>query len=339
LIFLAPFIAEVLSGATRISFIFVLLPEMMVWGGGALLCRELVRRWQAGATSLLMLGLALSIAEEFIIQQTSIAPLPWPGANANYGRIWGINWIYFLFMLGFESIFVVLVPVQVTELLFPSRRKQPWLRTRGIIVTCIAFLVGCRIAWYGWTQQALKRMNIAPYHPPSLTIALGFATIALLILLAYLLRETGHSGVVSSRRPAHPWIIGIAAFVFCAPWWVLMSLVFVPRPGLPVWIPMASGIGWALMAFTTIRFLSAAQGWNDTHRWTLSFGATLLSMSSAYISTAGWLQIDLMGKAILNVLAVIGFLLLARNVWRRTDPEQLPKLQSPGCECGLNSDL
>src|ERR1700727_178034 len=139
LLLLAPFIAEVLSGSTRLSFLFVLIPEVMVWGCGALLCRELVRRWRAGATSLLMLGLALSIAEEFIIQQTSIAPLPFPGANANFGRYYGVNWLYLLFMLGFESLWVVLVPVQVVELVFPDHREQPWLRKRGLIATCIAF--------------------------------------------------------------------------------------------------------------------------------------------------------------------------------------------------------
>src|SRR5580700_11067854 len=92
LLILAPVIAEVLSGSTRLSILFVLIPEIMVWGGGALLARELVRRWRAGAASLLCLGLALSIAEEFIIQQTSIAPLPFPGANADFARFWGVNW-------------------------------------------------------------------------------------------------------------------------------------------------------------------------------------------------------------------------------------------------------
>jgi hypothetical protein len=34
LLILAPVVAEVLSGATRLSFIFVLIPEIMVWGCG-----------------------------------------------------------------------------------------------------------------------------------------------------------------------------------------------------------------------------------------------------------------------------------------------------------------
>ena len=48
LVFLAPFIAEVLSGATHVSVIFALVPEMMVWGCGTLVIRELVRRWGGG---------------------------------------------------------------------------------------------------------------------------------------------------------------------------------------------------------------------------------------------------------------------------------------------------
>src|SRR5690242_11737902 len=84
---LAPFIAEVLSGSTRTSVLFVFIPEVMVWGVGALVCRDLVRRWRAGVPSLLLLGLALSIAEEWIIQQTSLAPLPFPGAHPDYGRL------------------------------------------------------------------------------------------------------------------------------------------------------------------------------------------------------------------------------------------------------------
>ena len=111
---LSPLIAEVLSGATRFSVIIALVPEILVWGCGTLVIRELVRRWRGGWTSMLLLGLGLSIAEEFLIQQTSLAPLPFPGALAHYGRAWGVNWIYFLFMLGYESVWVVLVPVQIT---------------------------------------------------------------------------------------------------------------------------------------------------------------------------------------------------------------------------------
>jgi hypothetical protein len=324
LLILAPVISEVLSGSTRLSILFVLIPEVMVWGGGALLCRELVRRWCAGATSLLLLGLALSVAEEFIIQQTSIAPLPFPGANADYGRNFGVNWIYFLFMLGFESVWVVLIPVQVTELLFPNGRKYPWLRKRGIIATCIAFLIGSRIAWYGWTQQARPRLHAAPYHPPAVLILIGMATIAALICMAWLLRNYGHSSRFNSRQPANPWLIGIKAFVFGAAWFGLITLVFVPHPGVAVWIPMTAGPIWALLSFALVRYWSAAHGWSDIHRFALSFGAVLGCMAISDVSAAGWTRVDLIAKFIFQFLAFAGFLLLARKVWRREAPGHMP---------------
>jgi hypothetical protein len=317
LLILAPVISEVLSGSTRLSILFVLIPEIMVWGGGALLCRELVRRWQAGATSLLCLGLALSVAEEFIIQQTSIAPLPFPGVNADYGRYLGVNWLYLLFMLGFESVWVVLIPVQVAELIFPDHREQPWLRNRGLIATCVAFLIGSRIAWYGWTQQARPRLHAAPYHPPAALILIGLAAIAAFISIAWLLRGYGHSGLIDSRQPANPWLIGFKAFIFGAAWFELIGLIFIPHPGVPVWIPLLSGPIWALLAFAIVRYWSAAQRWRDIHRFALSLGAVLGCMAISDVSAAGWTRVDLIGKFVFQFLAVVGFLLLARKVWQR----------------------
>jgi hypothetical protein len=324
LLVLAPIIAEVLSGATRLSILFVLIPEIMVWGGGALLARELVRRWHAGATSLLCLGLALSIAEEFIIQQTSIAPLPFPGANADFARFWGINWVYLLFMLGFESVWVVLVPVQITELVFPDRREQPWLRTRGLIAACVTFLIGSRIAWYGWTQQARPRLHAIPYHPPAVLILVGLASIGALIFAAWLLRGYGHSGQIASRQPASPWLLGFKALIFSAAWFELIGLVFIPHPGLAVWIPLTTGPAWALISFILIRYWSAARGWRDVHRWALSCGAILGCMAMSDVSAAGWTRVDLIGKFVFQFCGLIGLLLLARKVWRRDAANHAP---------------
>src|SRR6266513_1086253 len=85
LLLLSPLVGEVLSGATRLSFLFAYLPEVMMWGCGTLLIREVVRRWGGNWTTMLPLGMALSVAEEFIVQQTSLAPMPWLGSTPMYG--------------------------------------------------------------------------------------------------------------------------------------------------------------------------------------------------------------------------------------------------------------
>jgi len=315
LLFLSPFIAELLSGSTRTSILFVFIPELMVWGVGALLGRELVRRWRAGGTSLLFLALALSIAEEFLIQQTSLAPLPFPGSYPDYGRRGGINLVYLLFMLGYESVWTVVVPVQITELFFPRQAGQPWLRLRGIILACVAFLIGCRIAWYGWTQQARPRLHAPPYPPPLGMIALGLVAIATLVVAAYLVRGFGLPSPNDERPTVPAWLGGLTAFVMGAAWFELIGQNFIPRPVQPFWIALAAGATWALAAFTLFVRWSSRPAWGATHRFAAAFGATLACMAAPYLTIASWPKIDVVGKIIFDVLALTGFLLLARNVY------------------------
>lgn len=322
LLLLAPFIAEVLSGSTRTSILFVYIPEVMVWGVGALFCRELVRRWRAGGTSLLLLGLALSIAEEFIIQQTSLAPLPFPGSHPDYARVWGVNLVYLLFMLGFESVWVVVVPVQITELFFPRHAKQPWLHKRGAILASVIFLLGARIAWYGWTQQARPRLHAAPYHPPLGLIVLGLLMIAGLVGLAYLVRGLGRTSPEDRRSTAPAWLGGVTAFVMGSAWFWLIGQQFVPNSVKPFWIAIEAGLAWAFIAFILFSWWTSRSAWSEVHGFAAAFGATLACMGAPYLTIATWPKIDVMGKIIFDIATLIGFFLLGKKVFVRAKVEK-----------------
>lgn len=317
LLLLAPFIAEVLSGATRLSFIFAYVPEVLVWGIGALLARELVRRWQAGWPSLLMLGLGLSIIEEFLAQQTSLAPLPFAGASVTWARLWGVNWLYFLFMLGYESVWVVMVPVQVTELFFPARRDEPWLRTRGIVISCLLFAIGAFMAWFAWVKRARpKVLHVPPYNPPAVTLIAGALAIAALIAEAWLIRNRRLSG--SPRSTPSPWIVGLIALLFGLPWYGLLALVFSPGKHPPFWIPMLVGVLWASLGYAAFRRFTSSSQWSDLHRCAAAFAATLVCMAGGFLGSQWWPRIDLIGKSIFNAIAILGFVLLLRRIQQRT---------------------
>lgn len=317
LIFLAPFIAEVLSGATRVSFIFAFVPEMMMWGCGALLIRELVKRWGGGWTSVLLLGLALAVFEECVVQQTSLAPLPWPAISAEYGRRYGVNWIYFLYMLGYESVWVVVVPIQVTELIFPEVREERWLGNGGMIASVVVFLLGARVAWYAWIKRARPMVfQAADYDVPWSTIVVFLVVISTLILLAFLTVHVGRSDSTTRLAPP-PWSMVAAAMIFGFPWYRLMALIFSERSTQPFWVSMALGPAWGGFAYFLIRYWSVGRGWNDLHRWGLTFGAVLVCMSAGFAGSSTWPRMDLVGKWVFDVLAVIGFALLARRIWER----------------------
>jgi hypothetical protein len=317
LLVLSPVIGEVLSGWTRASVIFVLVPEIMVWGCGTLLIRDLVRRWRGGGASLLLLGLALAVAEEVVIQQTSIAPLPWKSAGAAFGRVWGVNWPYFLFMLGYETVWIVLVPIQVSELLFPLRRDQPWLRPRGLMVTGGVFLVGSLVAWYLWTQVARRALHAPLYHPPLLAVLLGVLAIALLGAMA---RAARRWRAPTAPRSPPPWAAALGALVLGFPWYVLLVATF-GRPTFPLSALMLPACAWGVAAVILIGRWVRSAGWQDRHRWALAFAALIVSMLGGFLGAGGWSRLDTIAKAAMNVAAVGAMILLrARMAHREPTP-------------------
>jgi hypothetical protein len=322
LLLLAPIIAELLFGVIRIRAIWVLINEIFTWGCGASLIREFVRRWRKGWQSMLLMGLALAIAEEWVIQQTSISPLVGPVVPA-YGRAWGVNWVYFLWALGYWSVWVVLIPVQLAELLFPARREESWLRARGLVIASIAFLLGACAAWYGWTQRArVKIFHMQPYSPPPLCLLIGVATIPLLILAAYALPSGRSRKELSvSRSAPSPCLVGLALFALGFPWaaFILLGWGRGALPNVPFGVVLAGGLAWATFTFSLARRWTFCRDWGDSHRYATVFGGILACMLGGFVvfKVGGAQRIDWIFKAILNAAAVVWLLSLRTKVKRR----------------------
>ncbi len=201
---------------------------------------------------MLLLGLALAVAEECIIQQTSLAPLVGVDPDHAYGRSLGVNWPYFLWALGYESIWVVLLPVQLVELIFPERRDETWLRSRGLVISAVVFALASFFAWFTWTQLYLPSLPQAPYHVPLSSI--GLAVVAIVLLSAVALgpfRLTWQQPQTTRPAPAPP-LVGLAAFMLALPWFALIFLAYGVVPNLPVAIPMTLGVALAVVAFGLI---------------------------------------------------------------------------------------
>ena len=102
---LSAVIVELLFGSTYLTSISSLLPEIGFYGGAALIIRYVVRRHHRGWISIFLLGLAFAVFEEFLVVQTSVSPFLFAGLNFSqiYGRFLGVNWIYFLWAIGYEK--------------------------------------------------------------------------------------------------------------------------------------------------------------------------------------------------------------------------------------------
>jgi ABC-type uncharacterized transport system permease subunit len=125
LIFLSPVLTELLAGILHVSTIWLLVPEMAVYGLAAVLAREVTRRFHRGWGTILLMGIAFAVAEECVILQTSLTPQFFPGGISSFGWAAGVQWIYLTAMLGYESIYAIVVSIALTELLFPARRDDP----------------------------------------------------------------------------------------------------------------------------------------------------------------------------------------------------------------------
>jgi hypothetical protein len=318
LMWMAMLMVEALPGATRPSVYvgvpFVIALELALWGGFAVFGRELVRRRTLGWLNLLLLGIACGVAEEILIQQTSIAPVVFKLKGVEYARALGVNYLYLAWALVYECVFSVLVPVAIVEFLYREREKQGWLSRGGAIGLSVFFVLGAVGAWFAWTQYA--RVNVfkaEPYTP----LVMGIAAIALLVFLAI---GPTREWFARARKPlATPpvWLLGVLGALFATYLWALVMLAFGIAPQFPSWVAMGATLFVYALALWLVPRWSAHERWTERHRFGLVVGAAVGNMAAAYVAFLYASPLDFWGKTILDVSAVVLLAWLGVVVWRR----------------------
>ena len=315
LAFAAPMFAEVLPGATRFSSIFVLPIEMAVWGGGAVLARALVRSRGLGWWSLLFLALALSVAEEFLIQQTSVAPMVIRLKGETWARAFDLNYVYLIWALLYESAWVVLLPTLATELMFPHRRYEPWLNKAGAIATAVIFAVGCFFAWFTWTQIARTKV----FHQPPYALPILWALVASAAIVALIVAALRASDRFTARtlKPPPPWLVAILSAAWAILWFGLVVLAFGIAPQLSAIAVAVVALFAALLLLTIVPLWLANPAWSCRHDYALLAGGLSGSMTASFAGFIGPPTIDLWFKIIVDVAALAWLFWLGRGMLRR----------------------
>lgn len=298
LFFLAPLVAEYLLGNVPFSMLWGIVFLAPMYGGGAVLIREVARRMGRGWPTIFFLATAYGLLEVGLLDQSlfnpsyarlayhHVAPIPALGIGAYDAQA---------FILG-HAIWSISVPIAITEALVPYRSKTPWLGNFGLIFTPFVFILGCWIIFddHQRTEQFLA-------SPPQMTGAV--VGILLLIAAAF---AVPHQPTTQNDKPApQPWQVGMAAFL-------LLSL-FILRP--ENWLGVA--IGFVLLAALArlVVVWSQRAEWDEGHRLALAAGALL---TYAWL---GFLVPHLTGSAdsltlVGNVtLAVVAIALLAAAAW------------------------
>ena len=321
LIFLSPVITELLAGTVRLSNIWLLVPEMAVYGFASLLIREVVRRKGRGWGTILLLGIAFAIAEECVILRTSLTPQFFPPAfDKSFGWAYGVQWIYLLAIVWYESVYAVVLPIYLTEMLFPSKREASWLGRRGLVISGIILVLASIGVWQLWSHGGLPKYGPSTYQVPPLYIVAALLVIAALVTGTLAFRLSSRHSEKNSRRAPAPWLVGFLAFGFGVAWFLMIGLAFVPPAtfqGISPIVPIVIGLIWIGLGLSIVWRISSAGNWQDRHRLALIFGASLASMVGGTLEVLADTPIDIIGKYGFDLIAVGLFIWLTIRVCKR----------------------
>lgn len=367
LFFLAPIVAEFLLGdfpATWLPLIIVLAP---MYGGGALLIRELTRRTGRGWPTILILGVAYAIIEEAFTTQTLFNPDIY-GLHAHLlSHAWipalGIGAWWTLFMLNVHAFWSIGVSIALAEGLYPSpaglyppavgpyqsSARTPWLGKVGLSVAAVLFAIGIVYSTTYTFHHDPFRASTAQFIVSAVLVVV-FAIAAFLIppasrdQSATLSERTtlpasatlAHSDSTREPLPAPPaFITGVAAFllgaaVFLSPilWkWNWAAVVFM----LAIDLAFLVGLG----------LFSHRSAWTPLHTLSVGAGGALLYGVHAFMQPPVVpcpKSIALASHVLFLVLAIAVVALavhrtrsamLANSKDRTGSPEQTPAQPSP----------
>lgn len=300
LLLLSPTIAELMWGTTTVGNIGGLLIQIGMYGGGAVIVREVAHRWGGGVPTLLVLGAAYATIEEALVEPLWFTPqiLDHP-----YGVALGVFWPYVAWNLGYHAVFSISVPILLTELAFPAWHDRRWLGRTGLSVMAAVFVAntaGMAVLWYTVLQQTA-------FHVPARTHPTQQATAAVVIvvlaIVAWRIAGVRISRPGGGSTPARV-RLAVPAAIGAALWFGLLRLAVsaVHLRWLPFALPLAAAGAVVVSLVLLVRRWSNG---TDVQLLAACTGALVVQMAAGFFLTGLSKPSDVVGKAVLNVLAVL----------------------------------
>jgi hypothetical protein len=311
LFFVSPLVAEYLLGDFSIAWLPLLLLMAPMYGGGALLIREVTRRSGRGWPTMLLLSAAYALIEEGFATQSLFNPNFLAFHFLRYAWIpaLGIGAWWTMLALNVHVFWSMGASIALVEGLFPSRARTPWLGRLGFGVATALFAAGVASN----TAVSLRQYH---FHASVMQFAVTALLCVVSIAAAFLLPKPA-----PREQPGwapSPWIAGAVAFVLGA------AFLFTP-PQLN-WGAFAWIVAIDLFFLVALGVVSRRRAWTPLHTLSLAAGAAVFYGVHAFtgkpvIPSPEWVTRS--GNAIFLGLAIGLIVIAARRTrsWMAAEPK------------------
>jgi hypothetical protein len=285
-----------------------------MYGGGALLVREVARRTGRGWPTIVVLGAAYALIEEGPIDQMIFNP-DYLGLTTFDGLLeipgTGISLSLVLASLALHTVWSICTPIALVEAFEPSGR--PWLRNRGLAFVTVIFVGGSALLTWAQADEFNFFASAAQLIETS-------AVIAALVVLAFVLPRVGSR---PGKSPT-PLIAGLAAFALTSIYWgeSLITSYVIEVSG---WFDAASWCVLLAVALWLALSWSRREGWGPAHVVAVASGAALTYAWAGFFNSTELgipLAEALVGSAAFSALAVILVVKSNQRVWRDSSGSQ-----------------
>ncbi|MFI6480451.1 hypothetical protein ACIBH1_21150 [Nonomuraea sp. NPDC050663] len=260
LFLLAPLVAEFLLGNLPVTMLIALISLAPLYGGGALLIRELSRRLRLGWTGIALLGLAFAVVQEAFVTGSLFDPgyASIPMTDYAYLPGLGVSAWWTVFVLTLHSAWSVCAPIAVIEALSGSR--DPWLGRAGLGAAAALFAAGIVMS---------RAFTASPHQPSATQLIVAAASVAVLIGAAALLGR--RPSPPAPRNTPAPLAVGAFTLTTGSLFW---AITLVAGPAL-AWPTVAVHLVLAGATLFTLRRWSAGAGWDRRHLLAAAAGGLL----------------------------------------------------------------
>jgi hypothetical protein len=318
LFFLSPLVGEFFLGDFPITLLPLLLVFAPMYGGAAVLIREVARRTGRGWPTILTLALAYGVLEEGLVTESLFNKdyLDQHLLDQGYVAALGTAVPWLVFVLTLHTVWSISVPIALVEE-GSTRRTEPWLGRVGLTVTAVLMVAGA-LAIFNATASDDTQSHGFLVSPAQ---AAGTVAVALvLIVVAFLLPRRAADRPGPAPSPWRVFATGLVGGV------LFMS---VTASWVSTWFGVAAMLVALVGTFVLVGLWSRRTSWGPWHRYAITAAALLTYTWHTFSMHSAPMVTDLVSHT-LYALAALAILWYVARRMRAMAPVHEVELQLVG---------